>query len=184
MLRTDTRPCVLRAKRRWDINFGIRVSGRRTYKANRTTFRPCTWSIWIGSVVVWSVINCVRSINNYRPIRIVWRISIKIYPITPNIKFPFTVFHKNGCGANRGVPMPRKLPRRRSICATTRCTKNPKFPWRNASSVDHSSTKVGSNWMPKWNDTNKNLRTFILLQTIVVCERNREERDSPHCHRL
>jgi hypothetical protein len=38
--------------------------------------------------------------------------------------------------------------------------------------------------MPKWNDTNKNLRTFILLQTIVVCERNREERDSPHCHRL
>mmetsp|Transcript_27900 Transcript_27900/g.39408 ORF Transcript_27900/g.39408 Transcript_27900/m.39408 type:complete len:102 (+) Transcript_27900:1639-1944(+) len=74
-----------------------------------------------------------------------------------NIKFRSFHFLKIGCGANHGVPTKLSTRRRLLTYATIRATKSPRSAWRKELSVDLSSRKVGSNWMPKWMVTRKSI---------------------------
>ena len=141
----DTLQCANRGRKPKDFNFGVLGSGQIIYEESLITFRHCMLLIFNDSGVNWSAINWEPCTSSWQPIQTIYRISIKIYPTTPNIRSESFLCLRIGSGVKVGVrKRPRVLPRR-SIYVTILSIRSPRYLWPSVLSVEIYLMRVGLN---------------------------------------
>jgi hypothetical protein len=111
----------------------VLLQGKPTSKASHTTFLPFTSSILKNSERIGLEILFERSIMLLVPIQTALQIWTKIYQIMHSIRSLFFLCHRNGYGANHGVPTKQKQLQKRLIYVITHSIRNLRYPWQSES---------------------------------------------------
>lgn len=133
---------------------GPRDSGRSICKESRITSVLCIrwilrWAEKMDCMMcscseneAWAIFWDVCTIS-WHPIQTRCRILIRICRTSFKSRYRFIRYRKNGFGAKAGVAWKRRRRRKRLICVTIRCTRNPSWIWLRESFPAHCLTRVG-----------------------------------------